>query len=237
MNMLNASTPSMFGLSHILYAVITIIAMIVSLILIKKFCKSKRSQNIAIIITASLLLSFIIFNRISIATYSNDWLLLIPTSFCGMTSLLFSIATLIFLKNHNHSIFHFFAYIAFVGGILTTITPTFIGQASTIFHTRTISGLVHHSLAMYLAILILVLGRFKPSIKKIHCFWLGLTAYMTLGLFLIHAIGVDDAMYINNPAATGIYWYMVGAIVLGIHFIGLGVYELCKKKFANSKSI
>ena len=208
--------------------------MIVSLILIKKFCKTKKSQNITIIVSAGILLGLIIFNRISLSAHRGNWLRLIPASFCGTTSLVFSVVTIIFVLKFdlNHAIFHFLVYIAIAGGALTIIAPSFLGQADSIFHLRTISGLLHHSMSLYLAILIIMLGRFKPSIKRIHCFWLGLTVYMTWGLFLIHAIGLRDAMNINFPAASGIYWYVAGGIILTIHFVFLVVYELVRKKIS-----
>ncbi|MCL2755675.1 MAG: YwaF family protein [Firmicutes bacterium] len=224
-----SGNPTVFGLAHILYLVITTAMMVASLILIKKYCKTKRSQNIAVIIAASLLLVSIIMNRITVSLYSGNWISLVPTSFCGMTSLLFSVAALIFFRRWNHSIFHFFIYLAFLGGVIANFYPDYIGQASTIWHGRTITGLLHHTFATYLAVLLVVLGLFKPELRRWYCLPLGFTVYMTLGLFMVSVLPISDAMHINNPIVPVLEWYIIGPLFVALQVTSLAIYERIKQ--------
>jgi len=223
-----------FGLGHILYLLFTTIGLLTALFLIKKFCKTKRSQDIAIYASASLLLALILANRISIAILTNDWLGIIPVSFCGMTSLLLSVFVLV-TRNRNHHVFHFLAYLAFFGGVVATLIPDFMTNYDSMSDARVVTGLMHHTTATYLVVLLVILGRFKPTLKRWYCIPLGLAVYMTMGLFFIHALGVDDAMLINGPLLPGLYWYICGAIFLGIHIPGLMIYEFIKRQVSKRR--
>jgi len=206
--------------------------MVASLILIKRLCKTKRAQDIAIIIAGGLLLVSIILNRIFITIHSDSWTYLIPKSFCGMTSLLLGIATLVFIRNHNHNVFHFLTYLAFLGGVVANFYPDYIGQAQSVFHSRTITGLLHHTLSVYVVVLLIITGRFAPTIKKWYCLPIGLMGYIVFGLFIIQAFGVNNAMLINAPLVAWLYWYVVGPLFIALQIIGLLIYT----KIKNSKS-
>ena len=222
--------PVVFGFAHIIYAIISVVLIVVAIVLIKKFCLSKRSQDIAIYISASVLLGLIIFNRISIAVVAEDIVHLLPESYCAMTSLLLAIAVLA-VSNRNHPVFHFLVYMAFVGGFLTTAYPDFISQADSIWHSRTISGLLHHSVSLYLAILLVVLGRFKPTIKLWYAMVFGFAVYKMVGLFFYQALGIETAMNIFVPLMPWLYWWTLSLMFIVVYGVGLGLYEYLRYRY------
>ena len=227
--------PTIFGMSHILFLLISTASMVVGLIVIKKYVKTKQVQNIILISTASVLLLAIILNRISVTfadptgvKYSD----LVPMTICGATSLLFAICTLVFIKKQNHPVFHFLVYIAIVGGILNNVYPDYISQAPSIFHSRTITGLLHHTVSMFLGLLLIMNGEFKPSFKNSHWLPLGLFFYTSLGLFYVQAFSPRprNSMNIMQPILPGLYWYILYAIAIVLHFLVLFAFDAIKKR-------
>jgi len=222
-----------FELSHILYIVISLVLTVVGLVLIKKYCKTKKAMKIAIMVCAVVLLCVFIWNRLSLAIIEKDALKLMPYSYCSATTLLLTVFVLA-LKDRNRGVFHCVWYLAIIGPILTLIYPAFIiGIDTSIFATRTFSGLLHHSISLFLAVLLLISGEFKPNWRKLWCLGLGMCAYVAFGLFQIRALGFADSMEINRSFVEGtfLWWYVVGPMVLAGFFIITYCYERLAKKF------
>ena len=118
--------PQVYGIEHILYIIITTSICATGLILIKKFLKDEKSQNIALKIIADLLFVSILANRLSqVFRYEQiRWHLIIPDSFCGMTSMVLSLAVL--LGKKDNPVLHFGWLLGIFGGIATVIYPTFV---------------------------------------------------------------------------------------------------------------
>ena len=94
-------TPQVFGWEHLTYLAIFIVVSVASLVCIKLFVKNEKTQDIIVRSIGALLLVTLVWNRISIAvTRGNAWLL-IPDSFCGMSSLVLALAVLIGKRNNN----------------------------------------------------------------------------------------------------------------------------------------
>ena len=55
--------PKIFGTEHIIYMIISFILTAVAIILIKKFCKTEKSQALAVKISGAVLLFSILLNR------------------------------------------------------------------------------------------------------------------------------------------------------------------------------
>ena len=222
--------PQIFGWEHLIFLATFAIFMIVSLILLGIFIKDEKNKVIILKLTAFLLLLFIIWNRISISISNKRWTYLIPDSFCGMSSLVLSLAVLIGKKDNN--ILHFVFYISIVGGFLTIIYPTFIGRNSSFFYQNTISGLLHHGFSFYLSVMLLIFGWFHPNYQKWLNILIGFMAYINLGTFLITVFGYDDAFYIINPILDGTYltvWF-IGIIFAVIYILFFLIYEIAKRK-------
>ena len=227
--------PTIFGVSHILFLLISTTLIVVGITLFKKHVNEKRVQEIIFVSTAAVLLVLIILNRISV-TFADptgvEYSDLVPMTLCGATSLLFAVFTLVFVKKQNHPIFHFLVYIAIVGGVLNNVYPDYIGQAPSIFHSRTITGLLHHTVSLFLGLLFVVNGEFKPSFKDSHWLPLGLFFYTTIGLFYVQAFSPRprNSMNITQPILPGFYWYTMYAIGIVLHFGILFAFELYKER-------
>ena len=102
--------PELFGWEHLTFLAIFIVLAIVSLILIKKYAQTTKMQDIIVRCVAGLLFIFIVWNRISIAISHENAIYLIPDSFCGMSSLVLSLAVLCGRRNNNVLHFIFYPY-------------------------------------------------------------------------------------------------------------------------------
>lgn len=217
--------PKIFGYQHLIYDGIAIILMIASIYLIRKFIKKEKYITLFIKCTGFLLLVCILWNRIGIARNNQDVRYLIPNSYCGMSSLVLSLAIL--LGKKDNIVLHFVMYLAIVGGTLTMIYPDFIGQNQSFFFSMTISGLLHHTLMVYLFYLTIVTGYFQPTFKKWYALVIGGAAYLAIGYFLIYVVGLPDAMEIVRPLLSGtiFYWYTLYPLFAIVYFGIVGLYK------------
>lgn len=218
--------PQLFGAEHILYIIITTVLSCAALLLGKKHAITENAKTIFLKSLASLLFLAIMINRLSqVFRYDTvRWYCIIPDSFCGMTSLVLSLAVLFGRK--NNSALHSVWLLGLFGGISTAIYASFIDQGPTIFYLPTISGLLHHSLSATLVIALLLLGYMDITYKKWYCTFFGLTAYMTLGAFLMQTFHLSDAFHIAEPLLPGTpltAWVMAPMYALGHGLVLLGV--------------
>ena len=141
-----------FGLVHWIYLLITLSLSVVGLFFAKKYAKTEKTQNIILKSIAGMLLIWILLNRLSqVFRYEETrWHLIIPDSFCGMTSLVLALAVL--LGKKDNVAYHFLWSISLVGTIITLVYPTFLDQSSSVFYLPTISGLLHHSLSLVMTV-------------------------------------------------------------------------------------
>lgn len=224
--------PQLFGIEHILYICISTAICVSGLILAKKYAKKEQSVSFLIRSLGAILLVAILVNRLSqVFRYDTVcWYLIIPDSFCGMTSLVLALAALFGKRNNN--VYHFVWILAIFGGVSTVIYASFIGQGPTIFYLPTISGLVHHSLAATMAVALLLFKQIDITYKKWYCTFFGFTAYLTVGAFLMHTFDMSDAFHIAEPLLPGTpltAWVMAPMYAVAYGLILLGV-EIAKKR-------
>lgn len=213
--------PKIYGLEHILYVAISAALMTISIILIKRFVKNDKDLRLVIRIIGLFLLAAIIWNRISICLVARSFKSLLPNTFCGSSSLFLALSA-IFLPR-NHKVFHCVAYVGFVGALLTLIYPDFIGQADSIFYSKTISGLVHHTIMFFLVLVMFITKYIEPDIKQIPIMMIGLSFYITYGVFLITILDYSDSMQIYHPILEGtpFNWLGLGVIFIAVYIIFL----------------
>lgn len=192
-----------FGSVHLIYLAITLPLSIIGIVCAKKFAKSEKTQIIILKSVAFALFIWILLNRLSqVFRYSQiRWNQIIPDSFCGMTSLVLSLAVL-FGKKDNHAL-HFTWFLGLIGSVITIAYPTFLNQSSSVFYLPTISGLLHHSLTLVMVILIIVFNHIHITHKKWYCTLFGFTAYFTVGAFQMSVFGFSDAFHIVEPMLSG----------------------------------
>ena len=188
-----------FGSVHLIYILVTISLSVIGLSLAKKYAKSEKSQAVVLKSIASLLLVWIIINRLSqVFRYSEvHWEYIIPDSFCGMTSLTLALAVL--LGKKDNAAYHFLWFLGLVGALITLFNPTFLDQGSSIFYLPTISGLLHHSICLVMVCALLMFNQIHITYKKWYYTLFGFTLYLTLGAFQISVFGLSDSFHILEP--------------------------------------
>lgn len=196
---------NVFGSVHITYLVITLTLSIIGLYFAKKYAKSDKSQSIILKSIAIMLFIWILINRLSqVYRYSQvRWEQIIPDSFCGMTSLVLSLAVL-FGKKDN-AVYHFVWALGLVGSIITIFYPTFLSQGPTVFYLPTISGLLHHSITLVMIICLFLFNQIRITYKKWYCTLFGFTAYLTVGAFQMSVFGFSDSFHIVEPMLDGTF--------------------------------
>lgn len=227
--------PKIFGIEHILYLVITTVIAVTTIILAKKKLKTDKQQTIFIKCLGLILFITILTNRISqVFCYGKtQWHLLIPETFCGMTSLVLSLAVL-FGKKDN-PIFHFVWLIALFGGIAATVYANYIPDFDTFFHITTITGLLHHTISATLIVALLIFKHIHITYKKWYYPLLGFTCYFTIGAFLMATFNLEDAFQMAKPLVenTPLTAWFVAPIFAVVYTIIIFTIEFIRKKQKN----
>ena len=220
-----------FGSVHWIYLAITLPLSVVGLVCAKKFAKTEKSQKIILKSIAAALFIWILINRLSqVFRYSETrWEQIIPDSFCGMTSLVLSLAVL--LGKKDNVALHFTWFLALVGSVITIFYPTFLNQGPTVFYLPTISGLLHHSLALVMVVALLLFNQINITYKKWYCSLFGFTAYFTVGAFQMSVFGFRDSFHIVEPMLDGtpLTAWVVAPIYIAGYAIVLTIIELVRK--------
>jgi len=192
-----------FGGIHFLYLFITISLTVVGLFCTKKFAKTEKTQKIILKSIAVALFVWILINRLSqVFRYGIvRWNQIIPDSFCGMSSLVLSLAVLFGKKDNN--VYHFVLFLALIGAVITLIYPTFINQGPSFFYLPTISGFIHHSLSLAMVVALLLFKQINITYKKWYCTLFGFTGYLTVGAFQMTVFGFSDAFHMAEPMLSG----------------------------------
>ena len=199
----NIMPAQLYGIEHFTYIGITAVLASAGLILAKKYAKTEKPQKIFLKGLALALFACIIANRLSqVFRYETTrWEQIIPDSYCGMTSLVLSLAVLFGKKNND--VLHFVWILALFGGISTIVYPSFIDQGPNIFYLPTISGFLHHSFSATLAVALLLFKQIHITYKKWYCTLFGFTCYLSVGAFLIGCLRFSDAFHIYTPLIDG----------------------------------
>lgn len=222
---------NVFGSVHLIYLGITLSLSAVGLYLAKKYAKTDKAQGIVLKSIAALLLFWIVVNRLSQVYRNADvrWEQIIPDSFCGMTSLVLSLAVL-FGKKDN-AVYHFVWSLGLVGSIITIFYPTFLDQGPTVFYLPTISGLLHHSITLVMIIALFLFNQIHVTYKKWYCTLFGFTSYLTVGAFQMAVFGFSDSFHIVEPMLDGTSltaWVIAPIYATGYALI-LWIFELVRK--------
>lgn len=222
---------NVFGSVHLIYLGITLSLSAVGLYLAKKYAKTDKVQRIVLKSIAALLLFWIVVNRLSQVYRNADvrWEQIIPDSFCGMTSLVLSLAVL-FGKKDN-AVYHFVWSLGLVGSIITIFYPTFLDQGPTVFYLPTISGLLHHSITLVMIIALFLFNQIHVTYKKWYCTFFGFTSYLTVGAFQMAVFGFSDSFHIVEPMLEGTpltAWVIAPIYAVGYALI-LWIFELVRK--------
>lgn len=221
-----------FGTVHWIYLAITIPVSVVGLYLAKRFAKTPKTQNIVLKCLGALLLIWIMINRLSQVYRYGDvrWEQIVPDSFCGMTSLVLALAVL--LGKKDNCVYHFVWFLGLVGALITVFNPTFLDQGPSVFYLPTISGLLHHSVALVVVAALLMFDQIHITYKKWYCTLFGFTSYLTVGAFQMAVWGFEDSYHIAQPILPDTpltAWVMAPIYAVGYGLVLLAI-ELVRKR-------
>ena len=121
--------------------------------------------------------------------------------------------------------------LSLVGAIITLAYPSFLSQGSSVFYLPTISGLIHHSLALVMVIALLLFNQISFTYKKWYCSLFGFTTYFTIGAFEMSVFGFEDAFHIVEPMLTDtpLTAWVIAPIYIAGYAILLTTIELIRK--------
>lgn len=229
--------PGVYCPGHILFLILGAALLAAGTILIRRV-KDEKKLTFLLKALAALLLCWIVVNRVSVTTAQvkedpalYSWLNLLPYTFCGLASLVYSL-TVLFGKK-NCTVMHFIFYFGFFGGLCTLLYPDFL-ETQTFWDIRSFSGLVHHYLMVCLSVLTFASGYFRPEHRKWPVFPLGYALMMLLGLFELDGLGFPSAMNIGEPLIGGLpvltSWYVIFAAGTAVVFVFTLAYDKIKEK-------
>lgn len=228
-------TLDVFGGVHIIYLAITLPLSALGLYFAKRYAKTEKAQTIILKTIAAMLFVWILINRLSqVFRYSDvRWEQIIPDSFCGMTSLVLSLAVL--FGKRNNAVYHFVWALGLVGAIITIFYPTFLDQGPSVFYLPTISGLLHHSLTLVMIIALFLFDQIHVTYKKWYCTFFGFTAYLTVGAFQMSVFGFSDSFHIVEPMLDGtpLTAWVIAPIYAICYALVLLAFELVRKYRCN----
>lgn len=235
--------PKIFGIQHVIYLVVSIIATIISLLFIAKIKKEKR-KFIAVKIGGAVLLLTITLNRWFCEIFWPGSFM--PTSLSGVLS--FALAFSLIFAKKNSPVFQYLAFTALITGTIATVYPNYISQGLsftasdtkpaivhvyyTIFCPPTITSLLHHSMQIFLSIMLIILGWVKFDIKRWYAWPLGYAVTVLYGLFMIKIRGNGDSIYINSSVLPGtpLNWFYGGLLFFLIYLVTLTIIDIIKNK-------
>ena len=224
--------PGVFCTEHLIYLAVFALISVISLPALKRFVTDKKKERTILRIAGIVLLICISVNRRSVtaAQIQKDpevygWINLIPYTFCGFASLATAIAA-IFGRDDNPA-YHFLVWFGLAGGAASVVYPDFLFE-QTFWDLRSFSGLVHHSVLLWICLFILLTGRMKPVMKKYVFYPAGFALMMLLGFFEIYVLGFPEAMNIDSPLLSSLpvltSWY---SLFILTSLLVLAVYLIC----------
>ena len=232
----------LYKMPHIIYIIMNVIISALFILFVVK-SPSKR-RNLIIKISGIILLLLVIINRISITVYDNaiahkddaSILELLPNSICGLSSLLLALGIVFGAK--DNFVLNSVSYIGFFGSIIVIFYPDFL-ITQPFWSIRSITGLLHHSLFNLIVIVMMISGYIKPCVVKFKYLIIMMSFYMTYGIFLIDACGIQHAMQIGKPliqnAPIITSWYVVFLATAVVVLIYEAIFDFLNKKSNLSK--
>ena len=221
-----------FGWEHIVYLSIWLVVSISVLICVKKFAKTEKAQKIAVKTMGGVLLLSILTSRIAQTFLWGDftWYNFFPTTFCGTSSLVLSLAVLLGKKDNN--VLHFVWFIALVGGIVTSVYPDFLERHTSFFHLDVITSFLHHSLSILMVVMLLMLKQINITYKKWYCTLFGFCCYLSYGAFLMSTFNFSDAFCMFRPILSGtpLTVWVMAPIYIALYAITVLIVELVRRK-------
>lgn len=228
--------PKVFEIEHSLFLIITFLFFFILGFLLKKNIKEEKKIEIMFKILGFFGFLFILISRISLAIDRHNFLLLLPDSFCSMTSYLTAIS-LLFLKRDN-IILHVVWLLALVGNICSLLIPDYLADGPTIFFIPTITALIHHAFTLFEIIMVFIFKYMYLTLKKWWSQIILIVIYIGTGLIFVYGFKAPDAFYIKNPAIihTELRVWLLIPIYISVYLIIMLTITLIRKKLKHNNA-
>ncbi len=239
--------PGPFCTEHIIYLAAGAAFCVLTLLAAKKYAVTEKSRRVILKAAGILLFLCVSVNRISVTAAQINaypelysWINLLPYTFCGFASIATSLCA-IFLKDDNPA-YHFLVWFGIAGGAATLIYPDFLYN-QTFWDIRSFSGLVHHTVLIWICAYILMTGKIRPRLSKYPFYPAGYAVMMLLGFFELYVLGFPEAMNIDAPLLSSLpvltSWYSLFAVssvcVLAVYAVSELRYRKSQNKSKNEK--
>ena len=223
---------TLFGPEHIGYLILNVIAFYFGLKYIKNYDKAFK-------ILAILQLISIIVCRVTwtirciyiVPVESFNWWGLIPTTVCGMNSVILPLCILFGKK--NNILLHYLVYSCILFSLITLIYPSFITEEY-LLEPDVVSSMLHHSFGMFLSMLLIKSKYFIPDIKKWWVFPVSYIIYMGIGCIEVYVFGLPEGMNITYPLFSILpnitSWWGIGILGTIYVVIFILIYNLITNK-------
>ena len=215
-----------FGTQHLIYFIVAIVLMIALTVIFKIFIP-KDKMFIVMKVIASISLILIVIYRIVVSkSRSSSFIDFLPDTFCSMMGFILPIVVLIFKPNTK--IFQYAMFSGMIGGILTLVYPDFLVYFDSILNIHPFTGMLYHTLMLFMFILSIVTGYFKPTFKNWVALPIGLAFMVVAGEFGNTVLGQTNNMYLNSPLIkdTVFTWWFVGILFILLYTIIIQIYEM-----------
>lgn len=216
-----------FGIEHIIYMIVAAIIMAGLIIVIKIFVP-KDKMFIPMKVTAAIGIVIMIIYRIVVSrSRSGTFLDFIPDTFCSMMGFIMPLTVLIFKPDTK--IFQYAMFCGMLGGLLTLIYPDFLVYFDNIFNIHPFTGLLYHTLMLFMFLLAIITKYFVPTFKRWTSLPIGLAFMVVFAVFGNSVLGQSNNMYLKAPLLPGtpLTWWLVGILFLILYTIILQIYEMC----------
>jgi hypothetical protein len=119
-----------------------------------------------------------------------------------------------------------------VGGTIATFYPEFIADYPSFMHPSTSLGIIHHTLAAIIVVLMLMHGYIDLTYKKWYCTAIGFTTYLSIGAFLICVLDYENPYYMTGAALPGtpLTVWVIAPIYIFVYALILLSVEIVKNK-------
>lgn len=216
-----------FGIEHIIYMIVAAIIMAGLIIVIKIFVP-KDKMFIPMKVTAAIGIVIMIIYRIVVSrSRSGTFLDFIPDTFCSMMGFIMPLTVLIFKPDTK--IFQYAMFCGMLGGLLTFIYPDFLVYFDNIFNIHPFTGLLYHTLMLFMFLLAIITKYFVPTFKRWTSLPIGLAFMVVFAVFGNSVLGQSNNMSLKAPLLPGtpLTWWLVGILFLILYTIILQIYEMC----------
>lgn len=229
----------MFDTGHVIYIIVSYIAMIVGLVFCNKFIISQKFKDLVLKISAILTViihySVLYVDFFSLGEAVVESTMLLPIYPCNVAMWLLVIVA--FMKNRSGKLYSAMAemtfYLGITGGIIGVLfNEKYIAEPN-MADWDVLNGLLSHTVMTFGCIYLLV-GRYiniRVS-NVVSVFWMLLLLIidggMVIGLYSLFNMDPPNAMYLLENPFPQLPWFntlAIGALALILVFIITGVYE------------